>query len=31
VDPGNQEAAKQERDLGDSLRPWTASFDHSSE
>ncbi|HYW46354.1 MAG TPA: YaiO family outer membrane beta-barrel protein [Bryobacteraceae bacterium] len=31
VDPGSQEAASQERDLGDSLRHWTASFDHSSE
>ena len=31
LDPGNQEAARQQRDLGDSLRPWTASFEHSSE
>ena len=31
LDPGNQEAARQKRDLGDSLRPWTASFEHSSE
>jgi len=31
VDPGNQDAVSQERDLGDSLHHWTASFDHSSE
>ena len=30
-DPGNQEAIRQERDLGDELRSWTATFDQSSE
>lgn len=31
IDPGNQEAVTQGRDLGDSLDPFTASFDHASE
>lgn len=31
VDPGNQKAAEMKSDLGDSLRTWTASFDHSTE
>ena len=31
VDPGNQKAAGMKADLGDSLRKWTASFDHSTE
>ena len=31
VDPGNQKAAELKVDLGDSLRKWTASFDHSTE
>ena len=31
VDPGNQKAAAMKVDLGDSLRKWSASFDHSTE
>ena len=31
VDPGNQKAAEMKVDLGDSLRKFTASFDHSTE
>ena len=31
IDPGNQKAFEMESSLGDSLRRWTTSFDHSSE
>jgi YaiO family outer membrane protein len=31
VDPGNQKAAEMKSDLGDELRKWTASIDHSTE
>jgi YaiO family outer membrane protein len=31
VDPGNQKVAEMKTDLGDSLRKWSASFDHSTE
>jgi YaiO family outer membrane protein len=31
IDPGNQNAVQMEQSMGDSLRRWTASIDHSSE